>query len=70
MLGRNTTRFTWKLLQYGDYFEREEQMLITLFKTHEYVMINIHALRIESHKQSLKIVWKYSKKWQRNGDLN
>ena len=38
LLGRNTTRLTWKLLQYGDwithtdYFERVEQMLITLLK--------------------------------------
>ena len=45
-----------------DYFERVEQMLITLLKTCEYV-INIQAVRIESHKQSLQIVRKYSKKW-------
>ena len=71
LLGRNTS-LTWELLQYGDwkthtdYFKRVEQMLITLLKTHEYVMINIQAIRIEAHKQSLEIVWKYSKKWQRN----
>jgi hypothetical protein len=39
-----------------DYFEREEETLITPFKTCEYVIINIQAVRIESHKQSLQIV--------------
>ena len=72
LLERNTMR----LLQYGDgiahmnNFERIEQTLISLLKTRDYMIINIKAVRIESHKQSLQIVWKYSKKWQRNGDLN
>ena len=76
LLERNTMRLTWKLLLHGDwitqmdYFERVEQMIITLFKTRDFVIINIQAVRIESHKQSLQIVWKYSKKWQKNGDLN
>jgi hypothetical protein len=39
-----------------DYFERVEQMLITLLKTLDYMIINIQAVRIESHKQSLQIV--------------
>ena len=46
-----------------DYFERVEQTLISL------LIINIQAVRIECHKHSLQIEWKYSKKWQRNGDL-
>ena len=53
-----------------DYFERVEQMLISLLKTRKYMIINIQVVRILSHKQSLQIVWKYSKKWQGNGDLN
>ena len=75
LLGRNTMRLTWKLLQYGDcivhtdYFERVEQMLITLLKTRKYLIINIQVVRIESHKHSLQIVWEYSKKGQKNGDL-
>ena len=75
LLGKNTTWLTWKFLQYGDwithmdYFKRVEQMLITLLKTHEYVMINIQAIRVVSHKHSLQIVWKQSNKWQRNCDL-
>ena len=55
LLGRNTTRLTWKLLQ-TDYFERVEQMLIILLKTHEYMIINIQLIRIESHKQPLQII--------------
>ena len=44
-------------------------MLITLLKTCEHVIINIQAVRIESHKQLLQTVRKYSKKWQRNDNL-
>jgi hypothetical protein len=47
---------TISLLNNSDYFERVEQTVITLFKTCEYVIINIQAVRIESHKQSLQIV--------------
>ena len=45
-----------------DYFERIEQTLISLIKTCEYVIIKKQAVRIESHKQSLFIVWQYSRK--------
>ena len=68
LLGRNIMRGTWKLLQNGDwithtdYFDGVEQMQISLLKTHEYVIIYIQAVRVESHKYSLQIVRKYSKK--------
>ena len=75
LLERNTIGYTWELLQYGDwithsdYFERVEQTLISLLKACNYMIINVQVVRIESHKHSLEIVWKYSKKWQRSGDL-
>ena len=46
----------WQLNNSDKFFERLGQMLITLFKTREYVIINIQVVRIESHKQSLQIV--------------
>ena len=46
----------WKLLQYGDYFEKVEKMLISLLKTRDYMIINIQAVKMESHKQSIQIV--------------
>ena len=60
----------WGLNNSHRLFERVEQMLITLLKTPEYMIINVQAVRIESHKQLLQIVGKYSKKWQKNDDLN
>ena len=41
----------WQLNNPDKFFERVEQTLSTLFKTREYVIINIQAGRIESHKQ-------------------
>ena len=49
LFGRNTTGFTWKRLQndnwitHMDYFERVEQMLISLLKTCEYMIIKIYS---------------------------
>ena len=70
LLEINTKRLTWKLLQYGEYITQNKLLWegISLLKTHEYMIINIQAIRIESHKP-LQIIWKYTKEWQRNGDL-
>ena len=72
LLEINTKRLTWKLLQHGKWITHNKLFweCISLLKTHEYRIINIQAIKIDSHKQSRQIIWKYSKKWQRNGDLN